>query len=308
MITDSMSKYEVMKTLRKEFDEEILPYYYKKILPRLKALLEQRCKRENKTITLGWESIESKGLNKFRILKRGNKEGHLPLFVAEFRWNNKKCYGTFFQNGAVLIFQAHSLQRYGERVLHQDLQEISLEEVFYKHILNKPNAYSIVLPSPTHPYSYYYGIANALFFGDFDVDNIDCNFIWCNTCISYNETHNSQMKITQSLHLLQDFINKVKYDFGDSKNEYNLRIYLKKIKMQEDKINELKNFLITKYLLWQLQCSFKFEFYNHFKNEVDVQVGYLERILKEFNISAKSLSPYCKTYGVARKGEIEYKS
>ena len=27
MITDTMTKYEVMKTLRKEFDEEILPFY-----------------------------------------------------------------------------------------------------------------------------------------------------------------------------------------------------------------------------------------------------------------------------------------
>ena len=276
-------------------------------MPRLQSLLEQRCKRENKTITIGWESIESKGLNKFRILKRGNKEGHLPLFVVEFRWNNKKCYGNFFQKGGVLIFQSHSLQRYRERVLHQDLQDISLDEVFYKHILNKPDAYSIVLPSPTHPYSYYYGIANALFLGDYDINNIDCNFIWCNTCISYNETRYSQLKITQSLHLLQDFINKVKCDFSDPKNKYDLQHYLKKIKTQEDKMIELKKFLTTKYLLWQLQYSFKFEFYDHFKNEVDVQVEYLERILTELSISAKSLYPYDKSHGVAKKGEIDYK-
>lgn len=54
MILDTMSKYEVMKTLRKEFDEEILPYYYKRILPRIRPLLQQRCQRENRTITLGW--------------------------------------------------------------------------------------------------------------------------------------------------------------------------------------------------------------------------------------------------------------
>jgi hypothetical protein len=52
MILDTMTKYEVMKALRKEFDEEILPHYYKRILPRIKSLLQQRCQRENKMITL----------------------------------------------------------------------------------------------------------------------------------------------------------------------------------------------------------------------------------------------------------------
>lgn len=307
MITDTMSKYEIMESLRQEFDNEILPYYNKRIFPRIKSLLQQRCIRENKTITLGWETIESKSLNKFKILKRGSKEGDLPLFVAEFRWNNKKCYGNFFQEGAVSIFQAHCLQRYGERVLHQDIQDISIEDIFYRHILNKPTAYSIVLPTPTHPYSYYYGLANALFLGDYDVQNLDHHFVWCNTCISYNETRYSQMKITQSLHFLQDFVNQVKCDFSNPKYEHKLRRHLKKITTQENKMEELKKFLTTKYLLWQLQCGFKFEFYDHFKTEIDVQIEYLERILKEFNISAKSLSPYSKSHGVAWKGEIDYK-
>ena len=36
MITDTMSKHEVMIQLLKEFDEDILPYYYKNIKPYLK--------------------------------------------------------------------------------------------------------------------------------------------------------------------------------------------------------------------------------------------------------------------------------
>ena len=91
MILDTMSKYEVMKALRKEFDEEILPYYYKRILPRIRPLLQQRCQRENRTITLGWETVESKGLNTFKILKRGDKET-LEEYGVKFRPLKYKIY------------------------------------------------------------------------------------------------------------------------------------------------------------------------------------------------------------------------
>ena len=50
MIIDTMSKYEVMKYLREEFDEEIIPFYIKRILPRIKPILQQQGKREKKTI------------------------------------------------------------------------------------------------------------------------------------------------------------------------------------------------------------------------------------------------------------------
>jgi hypothetical protein len=36
MILDTMSRYEVMASLRKEFDEEILPFYNKVILKKIK--------------------------------------------------------------------------------------------------------------------------------------------------------------------------------------------------------------------------------------------------------------------------------
>lgn len=305
MILDTMSKYEVMKTLRKEFDEEILPYYYKRILPRIRPLLQQRCQRENRTITLGWETVESKGLNTFKILKRGDKEQHLPLFVAEFRWKNKKCYGSFFLEGNVVVFQAHCLQRYSERVLNQDM---SIDEVFYKHILKRPEAYHIVLPTPTHPYSIYFGIANALFLGDYDTEHLESNFSWCNTCISYNETRYSQLRITRSLHLLQEFINTTNKDFSNPKNEKSLRCYIKQIKEQDDKFEKLKEFITTKYLLWKLLFSFNFPFIKdaNVKQEPEEHFNYLECILKEFDIVAKSLSPYSKEHGIAWKGEIDY--
>lgn len=48
MILDTMSRYEVMASLRKEFDEEILPFYNKVILKKLNVILAQKCKREKK--------------------------------------------------------------------------------------------------------------------------------------------------------------------------------------------------------------------------------------------------------------------
>ena len=184
MITNTMSKYEVMEQLRKEFDEEILPTYYKRILPSIKPLLYRRCQRENKTISLGWETIKSKNLNIFKILKRGNKEGDIPLFVAEFRWNNKLCFAHFAPQRSVIVYQAHCLLRYAERVLKQ---EFDATRVFYYHIVKRQfGAYRIVLPTRTHKHSFYFGIAKALFLGDFDDENPKDNFIWLNTCISYD--------------------------------------------------------------------------------------------------------------------------
>ena len=161
MITDTMTKYEVMKTLRKEFDEEILPFYRKNIFPQLRSLLQQRCQREKKTINLGWTTKKSSNNTEFKILKCGNAKGDLPLFVCEFRWQNKFCLGNFFPEGNVVIYQAHSLQRYAERVLQK---EMSIKDVFYKYIAkNQREAYHIVLPTPTHQFSYYFGMAILVF-------------------------------------------------------------------------------------------------------------------------------------------------
>lgn len=305
MIIDTMSKYEVMASLRKEFDEEILPFYNKVILKKLNVILAQRCKREKKTITLGWVERRSKTNTLFKILERGTIDGAEPLFVCEFKWKNQLCYGNFFMEGNVCIYQAHCLERYAQRVLQK---KILIEEVFYKHIVKSQEAaYHIVLPTPTHPFSYYHGTASALFLGDYDCNHLDDNFLWCNTCISYNETKYSQLRITQSLHSIQEFVIKAKHDLGDPKNENHLQQYKMKYSNDDQRMQELKTFLIQKYLLWQLHLSFKFDFTEHFRSEVDDTLKYLEQHLSLFKIYPQSLSPYSKNHGIAWKGEIDYR-
>lgn len=304
MIIDTLSKYEVMAQLRKEFDEEILPYYYRKIKPRIKNIIKPQSQREKKTITLGWETIESKGKNLFKILLRGNSTDDLPLFVAEFRWKNKLCFGNFFLEGNVVVYQAHSLARYAQRILKN---ELDVSKVFYNHILRRQaEAFHIVLPTRTHKYSIYFGIAKALFLGNFDEGHPKTTYIWLNTCISYDEAKYSQYRIMQSLHELQKYIESNKYNFSDPKNKEQLQEYIKKNAIDENKIKNLSRFLSQYYLLLQLHLDFKFSFTDIFKNEIDLRLEYLKEALNLLGISTNSLSPYSKIHGIAWKGEIDY--
>lgn len=240
-----MTKYEVMKTLRNEFDNEILPYYQTRIFPKLRSLIQQKSLREKKTINLGWITTQSSNKTEFKILRCGNADGDLPLFVCEFRWKNKLCFGNFFPKGDVVIYQAHCLQRYAERVL---LTEVNIKDVFYKYIAkNQSCAFHIVLPTPTHKHTYYFGMANALFLGDYDSEHLDDNFIWCNTCISYHETKFSQLRITNSLNEIQAFIRKYKIDYSNRIYEADLRIHLQKIHNNPHELDILKSFITKKF-------------------------------------------------------------
>lgn len=305
MITDTMTKYEVMRTLRKEFDEEILPLYYRTVLPLLRAKIQQKCLREKKMVNLGWEEVLSTSRNHFKILKRGDQQGDKPLFVCEFIWNRRMCYGNFFPEQHVVIYQGHSLQRYAERVLNK---EIGIKEVFYNYIVKKQcSAYNITLPTPTHNYSQYFGLANALFLGDFDTLNPKVPYLWINTCISYNEARYSQSRIMKSLHELQTFIEGVGDDLSKVENCKQLKDYLKKYRGNERKIEELKRFFILKYLLWQLHISFKFPFTKLFDDEINKSLSYIEKNLVSLDITPAHLSPFSKFNGIAWKGEIDFK-
>lgn len=305
MITDSMTKHEVMKTLRKEFDEEILPYYNRYLRPKIRVVITSQSIRKKQTINLGWEEKRTINNTIFKILKRGNVKDYLPLFVCEFRWRGRMCYGNFFKNGTVVIFQSHALQRYTERILNKNLD---IETVFYKYIVkSQEHAYSIVLPTPTHPFSYYFGLANALFLGDYDNKHPDNMFMWCSTCISYNEARYSQSKIMKSLHEINNFVKSAKMDYTNPEANIDLKNHIQKISNDEQKITELKKFFIQKYLLWQLHLSFNFDFTNHFKKELDEVIPYIEKCLVGFGITPKSLSPFSKTHGIAWRGEIDYK-
>ena len=304
MIIDTLSKYEVMAQLRKEFDEEILPYYYRKIRPRIENIIRPQSQREKKTITLGWETVESKGKNLFKILLRGNSTDDLPLFVAEFRWQNKLCFGNFFLEENVVVYQSHSLTRYAQRVLKN---ESDISKVFYNYILKRQaEAFHIVLPTRTHKYSIYFGIAKALFLGDFDEKHPKTAYMWLNTCISYDEAKYSQYRIMQSLHDLQKYIESNRCNFSDPKNKEQLQEYIKKYATDENRIKNLRRFLSQYYLLLQLHLNFKFSFTDIFRDEIDLRLDYLKEALNLLGISTNSLSPYSKTHGIAWKGEIDY--
>ncbi len=300
-----MTKYEVMKTLRAEFDDEIYPFYIKCIRPKLNYIVQEKAKRERTTINLGWTEKLSKNRTLFKILQKGNIESDLPMFVCEFRWRNHFCFGCFFSEGSVVVYQAHALCRYAERVLQTN---IDISTVFYKYIAKAHiAAYHIVLPTPTHPYSYYHGMANALFLGDYDAVHLDDDFLWCNTCISYNETKYSQMRITKTLHDIQSFVQMTDIDFADPKNESQLNLFIARVKNNEEKLQKLLRFFVQKYLLWQLHFSFNFEFSNHFRAEAEQHIRFMKSFLMKFDINSELLSPYDDNRGIAKKGEIDFR-
>ena len=297
-----MTKYEVMSSLRKEFDEYIFPYYTRKIFPKLQASLSQKCMREKRMISIGWEMVPSSVGTNFSVLKRGDNEGDKPIFINEFRWREKKCYANFFKEGYIVVYPAHCLQRYSERVLKDNLD---IEVVFKNHLIKRQeSAFNIVLPTPTHKYSQYVGFADALFLGDFDEKHPKTSFLWLNTCISYDETGYSQSKIMKSLHEMQKYVNGVKIDFSDIKNKKVLQQYIKKNSTNIQNIENLKQYLIQKTLLWKLHLSYNFEFTELFREDIEIQLEYLKNILSSFDIH--QLSPFSLTHGIAKKGEIDY--
>lgn len=270
----------------------------------LKRVLLPRCRRENKTISLGWKTRLSSGNNEFKILERSNAEEDLPLFVSEFWWQNKLCFANFFDDGDVVVYQSHCLLRYAERVLKESF---SASDVFYNHIVKRQAAaYHIVLPAKTHKFCTYFGIAKALFLGDFEAEHPKEKHVWLNTCISYDEAKYSQSKIMHSLHELQSFIEREKCNLSDPKEKQHLLEYLKKYSNNDDKLKRLGIFLTQYFLLLKLHLSFEFPFTETFRGEIDARLKYLKESLSLLNISTHELSPYSKAHGIAWKGEIDY--
>ena len=306
MIIDSMTKFEVMNTLRKEFDEEVLPYYKKEIRPELKkSIFSQDCK-ENVSINFGEKEFVSSQNNTFRIIFKASKINEETMFYFKFRWRNKgTCYANFFRDKNVVVYQEHCLERYAERVLHEVMTPL---DVFINHIIIKQkSSFNITLPTPTYPQSQYFGLADALFLGDFDLEHPKEKYLWLNTCISLNETHYSQSKILDSLWELQSFVSKNENDYADPKNTEELETYLKRYRFNAVKREELRKFLTQKYLLWKLHLSFNFDFTELFRDEIKEHLTHIEKYLKNLNVNYQSLTPFSKSHGIAWKGEIDYR-
>ena len=306
MVIDNMNKYEVMHELRKDFDLEVKPYYDNVLKKQMMPLIYNKAKREKNTINLGWANYTTKNKNIFKILRRGNVNGPIPEFRADFVWKNKKCIACFLQNSSVLVFQKHCLEMYAERVLGD--KKIEVEKVF-NHIKKYFNSsFHIVLPTPTHPYSIYYVVANALFLGDYeDLDGKykDKNYNWLNTCISLQEAHATQKGIMHSLSIIQDFVNYVGYNpISDSEKYFKNKDKL--LTNEEDKI-KLIGFLKVSYLLFQLLILANLPFAVYFQDEIDKEVEFLKKELNGLSINVAELSPYGKKNGIAIQGEIEFR-
>lgn len=67
MILDTMSKHEVMRSLRYDFDNEVLPYYNTKLRPKVQSLVRTKSEREKRTINLGWETYMTKNNTTFHM-------------------------------------------------------------------------------------------------------------------------------------------------------------------------------------------------------------------------------------------------
>lgn len=306
MVIDSMNKYEVMNELRMDFDLEVKPFYDNVLKKQIMPMIYYKAQRQKTTINLGWVNYTTKNRNVFKILRRGNAKGDIPEFRADFTWNNKKCIACFLENSSVLVFQKHCLEMYAERVIGKN--GMGIEKVFNLVKQHINSSFNIVLPTPTHQYSIYYVVANALFLGDYeDLDGKykDKDYNWLNTCISLREAHATQKGIIHSLSILQDFVNSVGYN-PISENE---RYYKDKDKFlkKEDSKNKLKEFLKISYMLFQLLLLANLPFIVFFKDEIENRVRFLKEELNSFFINVAELSPYDKKEGIALRGEIDYR-
>ena len=307
MVTDSMTKYEVMDELRNDFDTEVKPYYDNVLKKRITQLIYYKAQREKATINLGWDNYSTKKRNCFKILKKGNVNGDMPEFMAEFCWRMKKCYALFFDNSTVVVFQKHSLEQYADRVLNN--KGLEVEKVIKSHIMkHMDSGFHIVLPSPTHPFCIYFVVANALFLGDYeDIEGKYKNktFNWLNTCISLKETHATQEGIMRSLANMQKCVLSLGFNPIRDKNRY-LSDKGRICNIEASKEN-LIDFFKNYYMLYQLFLSSNMPFADLFKEEIEKDMSFLKDELNSLFINVGSLSPFGKADGFAIKGEIDYK-
>lgn len=308
MIIDKMTKYEVMCTLRKDFDLEVLPYYNSNLRLKFEPIIKSRSEREKSVINLGWETITTKNLVKFSILIRGDRNGDKPQFLSEFTWQGKQCYSLFYQEGIVIVFQQHCLERYAERVLNKN---VDLKNIMYKYVTKKiESAFTIVLPTPTHKYSWYLVSSDALFLGDFIVPKNESekefSGRWFNTCLSLANTRYTQEGIMKTLQSMQELVKTLGYSPLKEKQrfEFEKRSLLKQNVMAE----RLKVYFENAFMMYQLHLSFDFNFTKElYIDEIKSIMDYITLVLKEdFSVSTASLSPYGKAKGIALKGEINF--
>ena len=204
MIVDSMSKTEVMRSIRTAFDA----YCYPAFKANLKRYKDIGLKQIGHSIKKTFHYLTPKDLE-FETQLTITTTGYQVQFYSTFHWRNRTCYAVLTDNNSVDVFQSHALDRYNERLLHATGYEN--KRVFESITRKMDNCFSIILPSPTHPLSQYLVIGGALFLGDYDPDLTD-RFFWHNTCISPKEMGCSQSVIVQLLNKLATGMNRLGFN------------------------------------------------------------------------------------------------
>lgn len=309
MILDSMSRQEVMKAIRKDFDEDVLPYYFSTLRPKLLIKIKGKASRLKTIVNLGWVEYMSKNRILYHILQRGDQYGDMPLFISEFTWRKRDgkkqtMFASLHPNSDIAIYTQHCLERYAERILEVNL---SPKEIIKQILKKQSHAFHIVLPSPTHEYTLYHNFADALFLGDYTPpeDESAPSWNWYNTCISINEAGQSQSSIINCLCKLQSFWN----DFNcyPENNPSQFPVFVKQhIKNDVDR-NRLIEFLKIKYILLQTHLDYKFPFTNIFYMKISDTIKGITSQLNHLGESIDTLSPYDNDICVINKKELEYR-
>ena len=304
MIVDSMTKLEVMKLLRRDFDTEIKPFFDNSLEDALhKETQRLLSPQKNKIVLPARHKKSSQGLD-YAIICTGTRTDYQCSFSTKFRWRNKIYYADLSDHESVTVYSQHAIERYAER--HLKDKTMKTDDVFYKHIERNTNAaFHIVLQFPTHENCLYFGLAGALFLGDYEPKSEHEN--WYNTCVSLNELYESQYRIYNSLAFLCDFVNTIKfnplptYQFEKHTSNKDIQIYLKK---NPSKTDSYIKYLRYTYMLCMLHLSFNFSY-----SEPEKIKAYMKKVedeLLRYNVNANELSPYDINDGIALRGELDF--
>ena len=301
-----MTKTEVMLSLKQEFGEEVLPYYNNVLVPRLKREVLPQVQRTGMTQRKSFEKI-STGKNTFHLLCTIKKVEYFLETYCKFVWNGKVCYASFFDKESVVVYQNHCLERYAERVLGEI--DMNCEDVFLKYLFKKQDyAFLIALQAPSRERCMFFGLADALFLGDYDEpseENKNWYIYWYNTCISLKEARATQTGILHSLGAIQDFVKDLGFNPLTSLAEKKrLENYIKDSEVHKQGYIE---FLKRTYMLHQLQLSLEFPWIDIYIDEIKVCMAKISAELANYGVYTASLSPFGKEVGFAIKGEINYR-
>lgn len=281
MIVDTMTKAEVMRSIRDAFDNYCYPVFESKLL-KYRAVAFKQIGRSNSAVKRTLRYPTPDGLS-FELQLTITKKRYLAMFYLSFHWRGRLCFALLTDNGAVDVFQSHALERYYERVLDDEAAERGLKQLLDTIAPTMDHRFTILLPTPTHRLSHYFAASGALFLGDYD-PSINEPFFWHNTCISPNEMGRSQSLIVKALNdlataILKIGINPFLSKSADDKSEIEMRAYLTKNPVFLPHYIEL---LKTELLLLSLEDVFDIP--EHDDEESKKSINYLKEKLLGYGI------------------------